>query len=67
MGLPFNAAARRVGDKMKIKVIVRTNRVGSTVEKVIEVDDEASDMEISEEAHDVAIDSGMVEIDWARI
>lgn len=52
---------------MKIKVIVRTPKIGSMVEKVIEVDDEASDMEIGEEAHDVAIDTGMVEIDWVLI
>lgn len=51
---------------MKIQVMVKTDRLGSEVRRTIEVDDEATDQEISEEVQEYVLSSMLVEIDWQR-
>ena len=49
----------------KIKVSVGTNRVGSTVTREFEVEDNATEEEINEEAWEAACD--MIDYSWEEI
>lgn len=49
----------------KIRVSVSTNRVGSTVTREFEIDDNATEEEINEEAWECACD--MIDYGWEEV
>lgn len=51
---------------MRIEVSVSTGRVGSKVTRQIDVPDEATDQEISEEVWEYLMGGNIIEVDWFR-
>lgn len=49
----------------KIKISVSTNRVGSTVSRTIEVDDDTTEEQINEEVWEMACE--MIFVDWEEV
>lgn len=49
----------------KIKVNIATNKVGSSCSRIIEVDDDATEQEIDEEAWETACD--MIDFYWEEV